>query len=482
MITSVNLKVQPKVQFLGDEGVRALHRAALDILENTGVVVHLEEVVDMLADAGCKVTEGNRVRIPAHLVEEAIKSAPDSIAIYDREGEPAMVLEGRNSYWGTGSDTPFILDSFTDERRQTCLKDVEQVSRIVDSLDNMDFLMCMGIAHDLPQTIADKHHFLTMVSNTTKPMVFTAASKENLNDIYQMACEVAGGEENFQRRPFIIHYTEPIAPLIHPKDSLEKLLFCLDHGIPVIYTSATTAAQNGPATLAGCVALSAARILSGIVIGQLRRRGAPMIVTMHASSMEPRNGIHTYASPEHILGQAAAKDLANYYGLPTWGRAGCTESKIVDQQAAFESGCEILMQAMCGENLIHDVGYVESGLTASWDAIVMANEFIGAAKRVARGFEINDDTLALDLIDRAGPEGHFLAEDHTVEHYRQEFWMPQLMDREIFQNWSANGGSNLLERVKAQIKHILDTHVPKTLDPSLMKTLREMADKDNTAL
>ncbi len=480
MSKGVNIEVRPALRFLDEEGVEAIHRAALNILERTGVVVYHEEVVEMLASAGCGVSDKNRVTIPSHLVEDAVKSAPSSITISNRKGEPALFLEEKRSFWGTGSDTPFILDSFTDQRRQTCLKDVEQVSRIVDRLENMDFLMCMGIAHELPQTVADKHHFVTMVANTSKPMVFTAASLANLKDIHQMACNIAGGEEEFQKKPFIIHYTEPIAPLIHPKDSLEKMLYCAENGIPVIYTSATTAAQNGPATLAGSLSLSVARILSGIVIGQLKQKGAKMVVTMHASSMDPRSAIHTYASPEHVICQAAAKDMANHYGLPTFGRAGCTDSKIVDQQAAFESGYEILTQAYCGENLIHDVGYVESGLTASWDALVMANEFIGAAKRIVRGFEISEETLALDLIDNAGPSGHFLDEPHTVSHFRKEFWLPRLMDRDNFQGWEAAGKTSLLDRVKARIKEILETHEPESLDAKLLESLQRLAEKDNT--
>jgi len=250
-------------------------------------------------------------------------------------------------------------------------------------------------------------------------------------------------------------------------------------GIPVVYTSGTTAGQNGPATLAGSLALSNARILSGIVIGQLKRKGAKMIVTMHASSMDPRNAIHTYASPEHIICQAAAKDLSDYYRLPTFGRAGCTDSKMLDQQAAFEAGNEILMQALCGENLIHDVGYIESGLTASWDALVMCNEFIGAAKRVAKGFQLNSETLALDLINRVGPAGHFLAEPHTVEHFRKEFWIPELLDRDHFQNWEEKGKSTLLDKAKSSVKNILKSHALEPLSSALIKSLEELAKKSN---
>jgi trimethylamine--corrinoid protein Co-methyltransferase len=338
----------------------------------------------------------------------------------------------------------------------------------------------MGVAHELPQTIADKHHFVAMVSNTVKPIIFTASSRENLRDIYEMACMVAGSEEALQRNMFITHYTEPISPLIHPKDSLEKLLFCLEKNIPVIYTSGTTLSQNGPATMAGALALSAARIVSGIVIGQLKRKGAKMIVTLHASAMDPRSGIHPYASPEHVIAQAAAKDIANYYHLPTWGRAGCTESKILDQQAAFEAGYEILMQALSGENLIHDVGYIEYGLTASWDLIVMCNEFIGAVKRVIEGFELSEETFALDVIEKVGPGGHFLTEDHTLKHFRSETWIPKLIDRNNFQKWVEEGKTTLSERVNLHVKEILETHQPEPLDHSLLKELQKMANKDNT--
>ena len=467
------------MNFLNRGEAEKVHLAALKILERTGILVYHDEAVSLLDGAGCEIDGKNLVRIPPQVVEETIRSVPPKVVLYNRNGEPAMNLGGRRSYWGTGSDTPFILDTFTGQRRQTCLEDIEKVSIIVDYLSNLDFLMCMGVAHELPQSIADKHHFLAMVSNTIKPIVFTASSTENLADIHEMACAVAGGKEQFDRKPFIIHYTEPIAPLIHPKDSLEKMLYCVEYGIPVVYTSATTAGQNGPATLAGSLALSVARILSGLVIGQLKRKGAEMIITMHISSMDPASAIHTYSSPEHVIGQAAAKSMAEFYNIPTFGRAGTSDSKTLDQQAAFEAGYEIFMHALCGENLIHDVGYLESGLTASWDLIVMCNEFIGAVKRVADGFTISDESFALDLIDKVGPDGHFMAEAHTVENFRKEFWFPELLDRSNYQDWCDKGATTLSDRLKERIKYILDNHKPEQLEPGLARELKALAKKKN---
>lgn len=479
MLNNYQLRVQPSVRFLTDDQISEIHNSSLEILERTGVLVYEEQAIELLHGANCSILENNSVRIPSYVVEEALRSVPKRFSLSNRNGKQRLLVEGRKSYWGTGSDVPFIRDSFTGKRRQTSLKDIEQVSKIVDALNNIDFHMCMGVAHELPSSIADKHHFIAMVSNTSKPLVFTAASRENLTDIYQMACIVAGSEENLRQNQFILHYTEPIAPLIHPKDSLEKLLFCVEKGIPVIYTSATTAAQNGPATLAGALVQCNARILSGIVIAQLKQKGARMAVTMHVSAMDPRNAIHPYASPEHMIGQAAAKDIANYYGIPTWGRAGCTDSKIVDQQAAFEAGYEILMQALSGENLIHDVGYIESGLTASWDALVMCNEFIAVAKRVVQGFELSQETIALDVIDKVGPDGHYLVEPHTLKFFRGESWIPELLDRNNIVKWEEDGNTTLLDRVNHKVKKILENHVPEPLEDGLLVKLQKLANKDN---
>jgi trimethylamine--corrinoid protein Co-methyltransferase len=196
--------------------------------------------------------------------------------------------------------------------------------------------------------------------------------------------------------------------------------------------------------------------------------------------MDPRNAIHPYASPEHVILQAAAKDMAQHYRIPTWGRAGCTDSKTLDQQAGFEAGYEILMQALSGENLIHDVGYLESGLTASLDSIVMCDEMIGAVKRVISGFELSDEALALDIIDNVGPQGHFMTEAHTLEHFRKETWIPRLVDRSSYQHWVEKGRTTLLDRSRKRVKEILEKHQTEPLPEGLLEELRRLADDDHS--
>ncbi|MGD2147036.1 MAG: trimethylamine methyltransferase family protein, partial [Anaerolineae bacterium] len=217
-------QITPGIQLLSDDQKEQVHQATLELLRRTGVSVLVPEVRDLLKDAGCWL-DGERVRIPPHLIDWAIRTAPSRVVLCDRHGEPAMELEGRKGYYGTGSDTPFVIDAYTGERRQAVLGDVANVARLVDGLENIDFLMCMGIASDVTAEISDLYHFRAMVSNTSKPIVYTAWSLQNLKDIVEMAEAVVGGAEALRRSPLMALYSEPISPLTHGIESCEKLLF-----------------------------------------------------------------------------------------------------------------------------------------------------------------------------------------------------------------------------------------------------------------
>ncbi len=464
-------RMTPSLSLLNDAQKAEIHRATLELLRRTGVQVRSAEVRELLARAGCWL-EGDRVRIPAHLVDWAVQVAPSSVTLCDRRGRPAMHLEGYKSYYGTGSDTVYVLDAYTGERRRAVLADIANVARLVDALPRISFIMCMGIASDVTETISDLYHFREMLSQTTKPIVYTAWNRQNLQDIVEMAEAVAGGTMALQRNPFCALYSEPIAPLVHAEESCEKLLYICQKGLPVVYTPGLITGASSPVTRAGAIVQANAELLSGLLICQLIRAGTPVIAGAGGMmTMDMSTTLASYGAPEFMLDWCALAEMGHYYNLPIFGFAGVTDAKLFDQQAGIEAALWMLLNALAGGNLIHDVGYIEAGLTASYDLIVAMDEVAGLVERFMGGIEVNAETLALDVIDRVGPGGHFLEEEHTYRHFREN-WYPQLFDRKSRLDWEAEGGLTLGDRARARVRSILESHQP----PPLAETTRSQLD------
>lgn len=472
------VRCQPRFHLLDEEQKQEIHLASLNILERTGIVVHEKEAVQLLRNAGCEVGKDQRVSIPPTVVEEAIRSAPPRISIYDRKARPSMLLEGRKSYFGTGSDTPHVIDFDTGKRRTAVLADVERAARLADGLGDVDFIMSMGLASDVPAKQADRYHFAAMASNTTKPIMFTAWSLDGLRDIYEMAVAIAGGEQNLRRNPFIIHYAEPIAPFVHPRESVEKLLFCAERGIPVEYHCISMGGTTAPATLAGSVVQANARMLSGLAIHQLKARGAPLIVQAPVIFLDMQTSLMPYFGPEWCLSAATSKEMAMFYGIPTFGKAGASDSKVLDQQAGIEIGMSILAEHLVGNNLIHDMGYLESGLTSCLESLIVCNEVVSMAKRIMRGIDLSPEHFSLDVIERVGPEGNYLTEDHTASHFRKEFWFPRLIDHSTYDVWMAQGCKTLAQKAHMEAERILREHAPEPLDSEIQRAINEIVQKN----
>jgi trimethylamine--corrinoid protein Co-methyltransferase len=355
-------QIAPGMQILSHDQKVLIHQATLELLRRTGVRVVVAEVRELLAKAGCWL-DGERVRIPSHLIEWAIRAAPNRVALCDRDGKPAMFLEGNKSYYGTGSDTPYVIDAHSGERRKAVLDDVANVARLVDALPNMSFLMCMGIASDVTAAISDLYHFKAMVSNTTKPIVYTAWNRQNLEVIVEMAEIVVGGAEALQRSPFMALYSEPISPLTHGKESCEKLLYICQKGLPVVYTPGMITGASSPATRAGAIVQANAELMSGLLVCQLIREGTPVIAGGGGMmAMDMSTMLACYGAPEFMLDWCAMSEMSHYYDLPIFGFAGASDAKTFDQQAAIEGSLWVLLAALSGGNLVHDVGYIESGL------------------------------------------------------------------------------------------------------------------------
>jgi trimethylamine--corrinoid protein Co-methyltransferase len=333
----------------------------------------------------------------------------------------------------------------------------------VDALENIDWVSGLGTIDDVPHEHSDRHEFEAMVKNTTKPIVAWSYTNKGLEDIVEMASAVAGSKEEFLRKPFVVSYSEPISPLTHDKDASEKLLLTADYGIPTIHTPIPQAGASAPVTLAGQLAQGNAENLSGLVISQVRREGLPFFIGGVISIMDMKTAILAYGAPEKELATAAYMDMAHHYKLPTFGTAGCTDSKLIDQQSGIESTLSVLFSALSGANLVHDVGYMESASTGSLEQIAMVDEIVGMIKKFTNGIEVNDYTLALDVIDDIGPEGDHLTHKHTMDNFREVAWSPTLMDRDVPDTWMDKGSKSMEERLSEKVKEILEEHEPEPL-------------------
>ncbi len=457
-----------------DAQLEELHLATLEILRRTGVRVLEAESLALLRDAGCIVTDETLVRFPPGLVEDALRSVPSRVVLCNRTGEPRVHLEGLRTYFGTGSDLPNTRDLETGERRPSRLSDVEQVARLVDALPNIDFLMSMALPSDVPIQTSDRRSFLAMIANTVKPVVFTAWDEEGLSDIIEMAELVAGGPEELSLKPFLLAYLEPTSPLRHSEVVLRKLLKMVDHGLPLVYAPGPIDGASAPVTQAGAIATANAEVMSGMVIAQLRRPGAPFVWGCGSGPLDMRTMVATYSSPEFMLHCMGMAELAHYnYNVPVWGFAGCSDSKLPDMQAGIESALWILWSALSGSNLIHDVGYIESGLTCSYEMIVIGDEIISFARRLLGGILISPETLALDVIDRVGPGGDYMGDPHTARHFR-EVWYPRLLDRRSHYAWTGAGEPTTVEIANQVVREILATHTPYPLSAQTLAALHEI--------
>ncbi|KLU59798.1 trimethylamine methyltransferase (MTTB) [Peptococcaceae bacterium CEB3] len=455
----VNMQSQTTVglNLLSSDQIEEIHSATLQVLATVGVEVYEDEALKLLSEAGADI-EGKRVRIPAWLVQEALASVPKSVTLFNRLGEPACVLEKGRVYYGSGSDTPYTIDLETGEQRLATNRDVENAARVADALEHIDFVMSLGLASDAPKESSDVYQYQAMVTNTTKPIVFTAHDRRGLLDIYEISALVAGGERALKLKPFLALYAEPSSPLLHSREAVEKLLVCAEKEIPLIYVPATMRGATGPVTPAGSLVVANAEQLSGLVIHQLKRKGAPFIYGGGTPPMDLKTFICSYGSAERDLGCTSLVKIGQYYNLPTFTTAGCSDAHVFDQQAGMEAGFNLLIAGLAGGNLIHDLGYIGIGLISSLEMLTLCDEAVNNVKYYLRGIEVNAETLAVDVIRAVGPGGNFIGEDHTLRNFRNNRIDTHILNRENLDNWKANGAKTFGELANERVKMLLSEH------------------------
>lgn len=465
-----------ELTFLGEEKIKKIMESVYNVMETVGSDVHCPQAVELLQAAGCQ-TDGVRVKIPRHLVENCIETAPETIQIYDRRGQEAMLLGNRNSYFGSGPTCCNFIDPQTGERRLSRKEDAADTAKVVDALEHMDFAMSLVMIGDRTEKLADIHEVDAMLRNTTKPIASWAFTKKNMEKIFRMCQVVAGGEDEFRRKPFLIVYSEPTTPLTHTKDAIEKLIVAAEYQVPCIYTPGIIMGAAGPTSVAGCLTIGFAESLTGLVIHQLTAPGAPFIGGVGASPLDMKTMQAPYGTPEGNMLETASNEITRYLGIPGFDLAGATEAKAVDAQAGMEGMFGILISLLGGGNLIHDSGFIDIGLTGSLAHLAACNEMVGIAKRIARGIEVSDELIGLDTIAKVGPGGNFLSTKHTYQYFKKEHLMADLVERRSYEAWESDGAKDYGMKAAAKVRYILENHQAEPLSADVVHVLDDIVAK-----
>jgi len=458
-------------QILSRNDLQRIHLASLSVLEDVGVAVYDNQCLDLLSGSGATVNEKTKTAlIPEHLVDEAVRSTPSRIHLHARNPKYDLRLEGKEVHFvARGPNVPKIIDIDSGVRRDPTDRDVELLTRLADGLENIHAYGGITTTTDVPAKLADVHRFAIAFNNTEKVVFDGAPGKVNAQAFVKMAAAVVGSLEELRSKPLIAGFGCPVAPLQHPADSLDWLVEFAKNKLPYCVLSEPMGGASAPVTLAGGLVVMNAEILSGIVIAQLINRGTPIIYGATPFPINMKTGSLLAGTPEVGLTSAVSAQLAQYYGIPSFTE--CTpDTKVIDAQAVFEAA-PIFAPAMTGCNLIGIAGTMESGLTASFEQMVLADEFAGLIYRLMQGLELTEETLAVDAIKNVGAGGHFLSSPHTMKHAIRELWYPKLIDRQSLGKWKEAGAKTMEQRANERAKEILRTHIPPPLERSVQNEI-----------
>lgn len=457
------------------EDVQRIDDAGRRILERVGIKITERAFLDLLRDAGATVDyTQNRVRFHGEWLDEFVGRAPSSFVLYSRDGKNDVHLGEGKVHFTNGGRVFQILDLGTGGFRRTMLRDVSHTAALVDRLDNIRFYVIACQAHDVEPGHYHLNDFYHSFNQTTKHVMGGCDNLLGAQQMWKLAGCIAGGEDRFRERPFASVITNPISPLTIEATTLNILRFCCSHGIPTTCAPAPICGATAPATLAGTLAQMHAEALAGVAISQVFCEGAQVLYGSVATAMDLRTMEFTMGSVEMALMNACAVQLAKRYGLPIYASGGVTEAKRPDIQAGVEKTFSNLLVAMAGGDCIHlAAGMLDSGSSIAYEQYVIDNEIIGMIHRLLAGIRVDEGTLGLDTIERVGPGGNYVTEDHTLKYMMEEFFYPELAERSIFDVWEKKGQPNMLTRANDRVHRILEESREGALDQSVVDQVKE---------
>lgn len=464
-------------QPLSPSDVQQIHVAALDILASAGVAVYSPQALELLEKSGAKVDHSiPRAWLPKSMIEDAIAKAPAKVELYGRIPENNLSLEDKHVHMGTGGTTINVLD-LDGKKRKSSVLDCHQIPRLVDALENVHFIVLPVYPNELTDENADVNRFYGGLSNSSKHIMGGMYSLEGTLDVIRMAEMIMGSPEALRKEPIISFITLIISPLLVDELYGDIMIEVARRGIPLAVPCEPQTGSTSPVTLAGNLTMFAADTLTGVTLAQLANPGTPILCGYVGTTTDLRSMGYLSGAVESGLLNAGAAQLAQHWKIPFYATAGMSDSKTIDVQTGYEGALTTLVTALSGANYIHDAaGLMEFAMTASYEKYIIDNEIIGMVLRVLRGIEVTPETIAVDLIKKVGPAGNFLREPHTVKHMRDEFFFPQLSDRELREDWLASGGLDARQRANSLARQILAEHQPEPINPEIDKEIQAQFD------
>jgi len=467
-------------RILSDDQRALIADAIFELLEGVGVKLTEARARELLHGAGGRI-EGDRVRLPADLINQAIESAPSRIGIHSRDGELAMELGGTAAYFGAHSDAPHVLDPFSGERRPCTEADAGRIARLIDALGNLSYTTASGMLSDRPPAVADRASLAQCLIHSAKPVMAMPVTLQALFDSREMVALAVGGDEVLRCRPHLIVYAEPISPLLHPDDSIRKLLYSAQNEVPVVYSAYAAMGGTAPMSPSGIIVQLCAESLSALVVHQLEKLGAPFIFGGMASIMDMKTTVFSYGAPEFQRGNTLMAEMAHYFDLPNFGTAGTSDAQVFDGQAVLEAASSCMVPYVTGANLIHDVGLLGNATVVMPAMIVATNEILEMLHHLLEPVAVGEKDLALDVIGQVGPGGEFVTHPHTFDHLG-DVWYPDLLFRGGAEAWATSEGPRFEERVNARACELMESHEPARLSADVVRAIHAVVSRAEASL
>jgi trimethylamine--corrinoid protein Co-methyltransferase len=467
----------PMLRLLSQEQIERIHLDSLKVLEEVGVMIQSDTALNLVAGAGAEVDHTKKIaRIPPSLVKESLTKMPSSIQLFSRDGKHDLLLEGNRVHYDPGSAAYYLLDSQTYEIRRPVTQDLADFVRLADGLTHIQAQSTALVVSDVPDTIVDRYRLYIVLKNSPKTIITGTFSISGLYDMKDMLAAVVGGEKELARKPMAVFDLCPSAPLKWGDFIVQNLIDCAKYGIPAEILPMPQLGATGPVTLAGSLVQFNAEFLSGLVISQLTNPGAPVIYGGSPTTFDMRYCTARLGAIETMMMGCAYAQIGKYYHLPTHMYLGLSDAKIVDAQAGFESGIGIILGALAGINVMSGPGMLGFENCQSFEKLVIDDTVCGMALRLVKGIDVNDQTLAVDLIKKVGAGGHYLGEKHTIDWFKNELYIPSdLVDRQDMKAWKTQGSKDAFKRATGIAQEILRDHKPEPLPTDIEKDLGEVA-------